>query len=120
MTERAYKFRFYPTTEQENFLQRTMGCVRLVYNKAGEKIANPKHFNRLYRKLKLAQKELSRKTKCSNNREKARLKRVGGSSVTTAQASLAPLTVARTKLQRWLPSWHKPTFSSTWASPRGG
>ena len=34
MTERAYRFRFYPTTEQENFLRRTMGCVRLVYNKA--------------------------------------------------------------------------------------
>ena len=34
MTERAYKFRFYPTPEQENLLRRTMGCVRLVYNKA--------------------------------------------------------------------------------------
>ncbi|MGK7924387.1 MAG: RNA-guided endonuclease InsQ/TnpB family protein [Spirulina sp.] len=34
MTERAYKFRFYPNTEQENLLRRTMGCVRLVYNKA--------------------------------------------------------------------------------------
>ena len=34
MTERAYKFRFYPTVEQENLLRRTMGCVRLVYNKA--------------------------------------------------------------------------------------
>ena len=34
MTERAYKFRFYPTDEQENLLRRTMGCVRLVYNKA--------------------------------------------------------------------------------------
>ena len=34
MTERAYKFRFYPTAEQENLLRRTMGCVRLVYNKA--------------------------------------------------------------------------------------
>ncbi len=34
MKERAYKFRFYPTTEQENLLRRTMGCVRLVYNKA--------------------------------------------------------------------------------------
>ncbi len=34
MTERAYKFRFYPTTKQENLLRRTMGCVRLVYNKA--------------------------------------------------------------------------------------
>ncbi|MGL5876682.1 MAG: RNA-guided endonuclease InsQ/TnpB family protein, partial [Xenococcaceae cyanobacterium] len=34
MTERAYKYRFYPTPEQENLLRRTMGCVRLVYNKA--------------------------------------------------------------------------------------
>ncbi len=34
MTERAYKYRFYPTPEQENLLLRTMGCVRLVYNKA--------------------------------------------------------------------------------------
>lgn len=34
MTERAYRFRFYPTPEQENLLRQTMGCVRLVYNKA--------------------------------------------------------------------------------------
>ena len=34
MVERAYKFRFFPTVEQENLLRRTMGCVRLVYNKA--------------------------------------------------------------------------------------
>ncbi len=34
MTERAYRFRFYPTPSQENLLRRTMGCVRLVYNKA--------------------------------------------------------------------------------------
>jgi putative transposase len=34
MTERAYKYRFSPTIEQENLLRRTMGCVRLVYNKA--------------------------------------------------------------------------------------
>jgi putative transposase len=34
MTERAYKYRFYPTPEQELLLRRTMGCVRLVYNKA--------------------------------------------------------------------------------------
>ncbi|WP_013322048.1 RNA-guided endonuclease InsQ/TnpB family protein [Gloeothece verrucosa] len=31
---RAFKFRFYPTKEQENILRRTLGCVRLVYNKA--------------------------------------------------------------------------------------
>jgi putative transposase len=32
--EKAYRYRFYPTTEQESLLRRTMGCVRLVYNKA--------------------------------------------------------------------------------------
>ena len=34
IVERAYRFRFYPTTEQENLLRRTLGCVRLIYNKA--------------------------------------------------------------------------------------
>ena len=34
MVERAYKFRFYPSVEQENLLRRTLGCVRLVYNLA--------------------------------------------------------------------------------------
>ncbi|MBD2017170.1 IS200/IS605 family element transposase accessory protein TnpB [Microcoleus sp. FACHB-53] len=34
MTQRAYRYRFYPTTEQEQLLRRTLGCVRLVYNKA--------------------------------------------------------------------------------------
>ncbi|MEG4046368.1 RNA-guided endonuclease TnpB family protein [Microcoleus sp. Pol17_C1] len=32
--EKAYRYRFYPTVEQENLLRRTMGCTRLVYNKA--------------------------------------------------------------------------------------
>jgi len=32
--EKAYRYRFYPTAEQENLLRRTMGCARLVYNKA--------------------------------------------------------------------------------------
>ncbi len=34
MTQKAFKYRFYPTFEQETLLRRTMGCVRLVYNKA--------------------------------------------------------------------------------------
>jgi putative transposase len=50
------------------------GITSLLCTSDGEKIANPKHFNRLYKKLKVAQKELSRKTKDSNNRHKARLK----------------------------------------------
>jgi putative transposase len=32
--EKAFKYRFYPTSEQESLLRRTIGCVRLVYNKA--------------------------------------------------------------------------------------
>ena len=31
---RAYRFRFYPTAEQENLLRRTLGCCRKVYNLA--------------------------------------------------------------------------------------
>ena len=34
MTQRAFKYRFYPTPEQETLLRRTMGCTRLVYNLA--------------------------------------------------------------------------------------
>ena len=30
--ERSYKFRIYPTREQENCIQRTFGCCRFVYN----------------------------------------------------------------------------------------
>jgi putative transposase len=36
MVKRAYKYRFYPTSEQAEELARTFGCVRLVYNKALE------------------------------------------------------------------------------------
>jgi putative transposase len=32
--EKAYRYRFYPTAEQESLLRRTIGCVRLVFNKA--------------------------------------------------------------------------------------
>lgn len=32
--QKAFKYRFYPTVEQEDLLRRTMGCTRLVYNKA--------------------------------------------------------------------------------------
>lgn len=34
MGNKAYKYRFYPTAEQEDLLRRTLGCARLVYNKA--------------------------------------------------------------------------------------
>lgn len=34
LVKRAFKFRFYPSTEQAAELARTFGCIRLVYNKA--------------------------------------------------------------------------------------
>lgn len=51
-----------------------LGITSLIATSDGEKIANPKHFKRLHKKLKLAQKACSRKQKGSNNRQKARLK----------------------------------------------
>lgn len=32
--EKAYRYRLYPTPQQEELLRRTLGCVRLVYNRA--------------------------------------------------------------------------------------
>lgn len=32
--QRAYRYRFYPTPEQESLLRRTIGCCRFVYNRA--------------------------------------------------------------------------------------
>lgn len=32
--KRAFRYRFYPTSQQEVLLRKTFGCVRLVYNKA--------------------------------------------------------------------------------------
>ena len=34
MTQKAFKYRLYPTPEQESLLRRTLGCTRLVYNRA--------------------------------------------------------------------------------------
>jgi putative transposase len=51
-----------------------VGVSSLVTLSTGEKIANPKAFDRHYQKLKKAQKSLSRKQKASRNRDKARLK----------------------------------------------
>jgi putative transposase len=34
MTQKSFKYRFYPTPEQETLLRRTIGCTRLVYNRA--------------------------------------------------------------------------------------
>ncbi|NER25880.1 MAG: IS200/IS605 family element transposase accessory protein TnpB [Symploca sp. SIO1C2] len=62
----------HPPTEKQVGID--VGVSSLISTSDGEKVANPKQFNRLYKKLKRAQRALSRKTKDSNNRDKARLK----------------------------------------------
>ncbi|MGD1700538.1 transposase [Dapis sp. BLCC M229] len=51
-----------------------LGITSLLTTSDGEKVANPKNLNKLYRKLRLTQKSLCRKTSWSNNYQKARLK----------------------------------------------
>ncbi len=67
-----YTIEVLPATDKQVGID--AGVSSLISTSDGQKIANPKHFNRLYHKLKVAQKELSRKTKGSSNRHKARLK----------------------------------------------
>ncbi len=67
-----YTVKVLPPTKKQVGLD--VGVSSLISTSDGEKIANPKHFNRLYQKLSVAQRELSRKTKGSNNQEKSRLK----------------------------------------------
>jgi putative transposase len=50
-----------------------VGISSLIATSDGDKIANPKHFKKLRKKLKRKQKALTRKHKGSNNREKARV-----------------------------------------------
>ena len=63
-----------PLPKCSNEIGVDLGVTSLVALSDGEKIANPKGFNAKRRKLKKAQKALSRKQKGSNNRHKARLK----------------------------------------------
>jgi putative transposase len=85
--KRAFRYRFYPTLQQAEQLNRTFGCVRLVYNTALDARTNAWTSNRRrvsYRqtsalptdrhKLARAQRALSRRDKGSANRAKAKLK----------------------------------------------
>ncbi|NEP85050.1 MAG: IS200/IS605 family element transposase accessory protein TnpB, partial [Okeania sp. SIO3B3] len=60
-----------PVTKQVGI---DLGITSLITTSDGEKVANPKNWHKLHKKLRLAQKSLSRKTFGSNNYQKARLK----------------------------------------------
>ena len=42
VVDAGFKYRFYPTEEQSDYLARTFGCVRVVYNRALD--ARKKHY----------------------------------------------------------------------------
>jgi putative transposase len=63
-----------PLPKTDKCIGLDMGVTSLIVASDGTKIANPKHFKRLHKKLRRVQKALSRKQKGSNNRHKARLK----------------------------------------------
>ncbi len=58
----------------DNVVGLDVGISSLVTLSTGEKISNPKAFDKHYQKLRRVQKSLSRKQKGSGNRDKARLK----------------------------------------------
>ncbi|NES07984.1 MAG: IS200/IS605 family element transposase accessory protein TnpB [Okeania sp. SIO2F4] len=63
--------RLKPTNKQMGI---DLGITSLLTTSDGEKVANPKNLQKLHKKLRLTQKSLFRKTKGSNNYQKARLK----------------------------------------------
>ncbi|TAD79230.1 MAG: transposase [Oscillatoriales cyanobacterium] len=60
--------------ESSNAVGLDMGITSLVTVSTGEKVANPTHLKRHHKRLRMAQKSLSRKVKGSRNRDKARRK----------------------------------------------
>ena len=62
-----------PLPKIEKSIGLDVGITSLIATSDGDKIANPKHFKKLRKKLKKKQKALSRKQKGSNNRKKARV-----------------------------------------------
>ena len=63
-----------PLPQTEKSVGVDLGIAHLAITSDGEKISNPRHFNKHYKRLRRAQKALSRKMKGSKNREKARRK----------------------------------------------
>jgi len=63
-----------PLPASENAVGIDLGITSLIATSNGDKIANPKHFKKHRKRLKTAQKNLSRKQKGSKNRERARIK----------------------------------------------
>ncbi|MED0756862.1 RNA-guided endonuclease TnpB family protein [Aneurinibacillus thermoaerophilus] len=85
MANKAYKFRLYPTQEQEQLLAKTFGCVRFVYNKM---LAERKETYEKFKDDKEALKKQKYPTPAKYKKEFAWLKEVDSLALANAQLNL--------------------------------
>ena len=85
MANKAYKFRLYPTQEQEQLLTKTFGCVRFVYNKM---LAERKEVYEKFKDDKEALKKQKFPTPAKYKQEYPWLKEVDSLALANAQLNL--------------------------------
>jgi len=85
MANKAYKFRLYPTQEQEQLLAKTFGCVRFVYNKM---LAERKETYEQFKGDKEALKKQKLPTPAKYKSEYPWLKEVDSLALANAQLNL--------------------------------
>lgn len=85
MANKAYKFRLYPTKEQEQLIVKTFGCVRFVYNKM---LAERKETYEQFKDDKEALKKQKLPTPAKYKREYSWLKEVDSLALANAQLNL--------------------------------
>lgn len=85
MANKAYKFRLYPTQEQEQLLAKTFGSVRFVYNKM---LAERKEAYEKFKDDKEALKKQKYPTPAKYKKEFAWLKEVDSLALANAQLNL--------------------------------
>ncbi|MFE4203909.1 helix-turn-helix domain-containing protein, partial [Aneurinibacillus aneurinilyticus] len=85
MANKAYKFRLYPTGEQEQLLAKTFGCVRFVYNKM---LTEQQETYEKYKDDKETLKKQKFPTPAKYKKEFAWLKEVDSLALANAQINL--------------------------------
>ncbi|RNF38670.1 RNA-guided endonuclease TnpB family protein, partial [Planococcus salinus] len=85
MANKAYKFRLYPTKEQEQLLLKTFGCVRFVYNKM---LAERKEIHEQFKDDKGLLKQQKLPTPAKYKKEFEWLKEVDSLALANAQLNL--------------------------------
>ncbi|AIE61796.1 putative transposase (plasmid) [Bacillus methanolicus MGA3] len=85
MANKAYKFRLYPTKEQEQLFAKTFGCVRFAYN---QMLAEQKEIYKKFKDDKEALKKQKFPTPAKYKREFPWLKEVDSLALANVQINL--------------------------------